>query len=117
MPSRSEVITPARARHLLDREPGEDLDAAAVALAHRYDTVVSLYGHVPCPTGGAGGRRAATPGLATSGSGDVLAGLLAGLLSRGAEPAHARWAAFAHVVSGQPWSPGTTGSGSSPGSC
>lgn len=56
-------------------------------------------------------------GLATSGSGDVLAGLLAGLLSRGAEPAHARWAAFAHVVSGQPWSPGTTGSGSSPGSC
>lgn len=62
MPSRSEVITPARARHLLDREPGEDLDAAAVALAHRYDTVVSLYGHVPCPTDGAGGRRAATPG-------------------------------------------------------
>jgi NAD(P)H-hydrate repair Nnr-like enzyme with NAD(P)H-hydrate dehydratase domain len=41
------------------------------------------------------------PGLATSGSGDVLAGLVAGLLARGAEPAQAAvWAVALHARAG-----------------
>lgn len=40
-------------------------------------------------------------GLATSGSGDVLAGILAGLLARGAEPLRAAaWAVFIHGSAG-----------------
>ncbi|MEU1686738.1 NAD(P)H-hydrate dehydratase [Micromonospora sp. NPDC005707] len=101
---RKVVLTPnlTEARHLLDREPGDDLDAEAVELARRYDAVVSLYGHIATPGGRAWREESGDAGLGTSGSGDVRAGLLAGLLSRGAEPAQAAcWAAFAHAVSGQ----------------
>jgi len=42
------------------------------------------------------------PGLATAGSGDVLAGILGGLLSRGAEPrVAAAWAVWIHGESGR----------------
>ncbi|SCE95842.1 NAD(P)H-hydrate dehydratase [Micromonospora mirobrigensis] len=98
------VLTPnlTEARHLLDRDPGDDLDAEAAELARRYDAVVSLYGHIATPQGGSWREESGDAGLGTSGSGDVRAGLLAGLLSRGAEPAQAAcWAAFAHAVSGQ----------------
>ncbi|MGN9778288.1 NAD(P)H-hydrate dehydratase [Micromonospora sp. H33] len=98
------VLTPNRteARHLLGRDPGDDLDAEATELAGRYDAVVSLYGHIAAPDGRTWREESGDAGLGTSGSGDVLAGLLAGLLSRGAEPAQAAcWGAFAHAVSGQ----------------
>ncbi|MFI6131714.1 MULTISPECIES: NAD(P)H-hydrate dehydratase [unclassified Micromonospora] len=98
------VLTPnlTEARHLLGRDPGDDLDAEAVELAGRYDAVVSLYGHIATPDGRAWREESGDAGLGTSGSGDVRAGLLAGLLSRGADPAQAAcWAAFAHAVSGQ----------------
>ncbi|MEW2384305.1 NAD(P)H-hydrate dehydratase [Micromonospora sp. NPDC047707] len=98
------VLTPnlTEARHLLGREPGDDLDAAAAELAGRYDAVVSLYGHIAAPDGRGWREESGDAGLGTSGSGDVRAGLLAGLLSRGAAPAQAAcWGAFAHAVSGQ----------------
>ena len=98
------VLTPnlTEARHLLGRDPGDDLDAEAAELARRYDAVVSLYGHIASPDGEGWREESGDAGLGTSGSGDVRAGLLAGLLSRGVEPAHAAcWAAFAHAVSGQ----------------
>ncbi|MEU4590991.1 ADP-dependent NAD(P)H-hydrate dehydratase, partial [Micromonospora aurantiaca (nom. illeg.)] len=101
---RKAVLTPnlTEARHLLGRDPGDDLDAEAVELAGRYDAVVSLYGHIATPDGRAWREESGDAGLGTSGSGDVRAGLLAGLLSRGADPAQAAcWAAFAHAVSGQ----------------
>ncbi|WP_229401489.1 NAD(P)H-hydrate dehydratase [Micromonospora okii] len=98
------VLTPnlTEARHLLGRDPGDDLDAEAAELAGRYEAVVSLYGHIAAPDGRCWREESGDAGLGTSGSGDVRAGLLAGLLSRGAEPAQAAcWAAFAHAVSGQ----------------
>ena len=68
----------------------------------RYEAVVSLYGHVAAPDGRGWREESGDAGLGTSGSGDVLAGLLAGLLSRGADPAQAAcWGSFAHSVSGQ----------------
>lgn len=101
---RKAVLTPnlTEAKHLLGRDPGDDLDAEAVELAGRYDAVVSLYGHIATPDGRAWREESGDAGLGTSGSGDVRSGLLAGLLSRGADPAQAAcWAAFAHAVSGQ----------------
>ncbi|MGC5019152.1 NAD(P)H-hydrate dehydratase [Micromonospora sp. DT47] len=101
---RKVVLTPnlTEARHLLDRDPGDDLDAEARELAQRYDAVVSLYGHIATPDGAGWREESGDAGLGTSGSGDVRSGLLAGLLSRGAEPAQAAcWAAWAHAVSGQ----------------
>jgi NAD(P)H-hydrate repair Nnr-like enzyme with NAD(P)H-hydrate dehydratase domain len=45
--------------------------------------------------------RSGNAGLATSGSGDVLAGLLAGLAARGADPLQAVvWAAHVHGLAG-----------------
>ncbi|MET8233851.1 NAD(P)H-hydrate dehydratase [Micromonospora sp. NPDC005298] len=98
------VLTPnvTEAGHLLGRDPGDDLDAEAAELAVRYEAVVSLYGHVATPDGRGWREESGDAGLGTSGSGDVLAGLLAGLLSRGADPAQAAcWGSFAHAVSGQ----------------
>jgi hydroxyethylthiazole kinase-like uncharacterized protein yjeF len=108
------VLTPnvTEAAHLLGEEPGEDLAVVARELASRYGAVVSLYGHVAEPDGRAWREESGDAGLGTSGSGDARAGVVAGLLGRGAEPAQAAcWGAFAHAVSGQRLSPrfGRTG--------
>jgi ADP-dependent NAD(P)H-hydrate dehydratase len=103
-PPRPVVLTPNRAEagHLLGRDPGDDLTADAVALAERYAAVVSLRGRIAAPDGGRWREESGDVGLGTSGSGDVLAGIVAGLLGRGAEPAQAAcWATFAHAGSGQ----------------
>ena len=47
-------------------------------------------------------NRAGSVGLATSGSGDVLAGVIAGLVARGAEPARAAaWGVYLHALAGE----------------
>lgn len=75
---------------------------AAAGIAVRYGAVTSLYGHIAAPDGRAWREETGDVGLGTSGSGDVRAGIVAGLLSRGAEPAQAAcWAAYAHAASGQ----------------
>ncbi|GAA0728621.1 NAD(P)H-hydrate dehydratase [Dactylosporangium roseum] len=108
------VLTPnlVEAGHLLGEAPGDDLAAVAVTLAGRYRAAVTLHGHVAAPDGRTWREESGDVGLGTSGSGDVLAGVAAGLLARGAEPAQAAcWASFAHAVSGQRLAPryGRTG--------
>ena len=108
------VLTPnvTEAEILLGREPGDDLGAVARELADRHRAVVSLYGHIAAPDGRLWREESGDAGLGTSGSGDVRAGIVAGLLGRGAEPAQAAcWGAFAHSVSGQRLAPryGRTG--------
>jgi ADP-dependent NAD(P)H-hydrate dehydratase len=108
------VLTPniTEAEVLLGRAPGDDLTAAARTLAERYAATVSLYGHVAVPDGRVWREESGDAGLGTSGSGDVRAGIVAGLLARGCDPAQAAcWGAFAHAVSGQRLAPryGRTG--------
>lgn len=98
------VLTPnlTEATYLLGREPGGDLGRIATALAARYGAVVSLFGHIAAPDGRIWREESGDAGLGTSGSGDVRAGIVAGLLSRGADPAQAAcWGAYAHAGSGQ----------------
>lgn len=112
--SRPVVLTPnvTEAAHLLGEDPGEDLAAAARSLSERHEAVVSLYGHIAAPDGRSWREESADAGLGTSGSGDVRAGIVAGLLGRGAEPAQAAcWGAYIHAISGQRLGPrhGRTG--------
>lgn len=98
------VLTPnvSEAGRLLGRELGDDLDAEAASVAERFGAVVTLFGHVAEPGGGAWRDENADVGLGTSGSGDVLAGIVAGLLSRGADPAQAAcWGTYVHAMAGQ----------------
>ncbi|HEX8069737.1 MAG TPA: NAD(P)H-hydrate dehydratase [Pyrinomonadaceae bacterium] len=80
------------------------LGALAEARA-RFDAVVVLKGRetlVAAPGGPAYVNRAGNVGLATSGSGDTLAGLIAGLLARGAAPlAAALWGVYLHARAGE----------------
>lgn len=66
--------------------------------------VVALKGpttHVAAPGGEAYRYEGGAVGLATSGSGDVLAGLIAGLLARGADPLRAAaWGVYLHGEAG-----------------
>jgi hydroxyethylthiazole kinase-like uncharacterized protein yjeF len=80
------------------------LDAARRA-AREFRCVVVLKGRetfIASPDGRAYVNRAGSVGLATSGSGDVLAGVIAGLVARGAEPFRAAaWGVHAHALAGE----------------
>jgi ADP-dependent NAD(P)H-hydrate dehydratase len=78
---------------------------AALRAAREFRCVVALKGRetfVASPDGRAYVNRAGTVGLATSGSGDVLAGVIAGLVARGAEPLRAAaWGVYMHALAGE----------------
>lgn len=78
--------------------------AAARQVARQLQAVVIAKGarsFVVSPDGAAWRHESPTVGLATSGSGDVLAGIIAGLLARGAPPAQAAvYAVFVHAQAG-----------------
>lgn len=83
--------------------------AAATAAAKLWSTCVALRGaptYIAQPEGVASQRIAAMPGLAASGSGDTLAGLIGGLAARGMAPvAAAAWGgglAAAHAGAQEP---------------
>ena len=99
------VLTPNKveAALLLERElDDDDLAADLVEIAQRYRAVVSCFGIVTAPGGDIWTVGTGGPGLGTSGSGDVLAGAIAGLCARGATPEQgAVWATFAHARVGE----------------
>ncbi len=92
---------------LLDCEPGEvDADPLGCgrACAARYGALTLVKGpqsHVVTPDGRAWKYKGGGPGLGVSGSGDTLAGILGGLLARGADPLTALlWAVWLHGEAG-----------------
>jgi ADP-dependent NAD(P)H-hydrate dehydratase len=96
------VLTPndSELEALLGGEELSGRDGAEQA-AKRYGSVVATKGWAVAPDGRAWRDEAGGVGLGTSGSGDVLAGAIGGLLARGAEPAQAAvWGQYAHAAAG-----------------
>ena len=82
---------------------GPDRMASAGALARSLGAVVLLKGHQTVVTDGTRGyeNHTGNPGMATGGSGDVLAGLLVSLLAQGLPPLEAAaCAAWIHGAAG-----------------
>lgn len=81
-------------------------DAQSIARDHAqaWGVVLALKGpttHVAAPDGRAWVNTAGCAGLGTSGSGDVLAGIVAGLVARGADAAQAAtWGVYLHARAG-----------------
>lgn len=91
---------PTEAALLLHRDAGDPADDL-VEVASRFGAVVSGQGLIVEPSGRIRAVEAGGPGLGTSGSGDVLAGAIAGLVARGAETATAVcWATYLHAAAG-----------------
>jgi hydroxyethylthiazole kinase-like uncharacterized protein yjeF len=92
---------------LLDCEEGEierEPIRCGIRAAELYRSVVLVKGvtsHVVTPKGETWTYDGGAPGLGVSGSGDVLAGIVGGLLARGAEPLSALlWSVWLHGEAG-----------------
>ncbi len=87
-------------RDAVEADPGSH----AVEAARRFDAVVALKGettYIAEPNGALYRNEHGNVGLATSGSGDVLAGIIGGLLARGAAPlVAAAWGVYLHARAG-----------------
>lgn len=82
---------------------GDDRMASAAEFAAENGCILLLKGHRSCITDGNIGylNRTGNPGMAVGGSGDVLAGMIAGLLGQGVEPLKAAaCAAWLHGAAG-----------------
>jgi hydroxyethylthiazole kinase-like uncharacterized protein yjeF len=101
------VLTPNASElgHLIDDDgglSGDDRQETAARVAERLGAVVADRGHIVAPDGSSWRHEGGTVGLATSGSGDVLAGLVTGLAARGASAAQAAvWGVHAHGRAGE----------------
>jgi len=103
------IATPnsKEAKVLLDQAgsgAGEDRDRGETAetLARVLGSVVAFDSHVANPAGKHWVDGAGNSGLGTSGSGDVLAGAIAGLAARGATPEQAAvWGVHLHAAAGE----------------
>lgn len=96
------VLTPneAEAARLLGRDV-DDLEQAAGVIAERYSAVTSCFGFIAAPDGRRWQQGSGQAGLGTSGSGDVLAGAIGGLLARGATVEQAAcWGTHLHATAG-----------------
>ena len=103
------ILTPhaAELASVLD-EPRETIEGNreryAIETAKRYNAVVALKGastYIADPNGDSFLNESGHAGLATSGSGDVLAGVVGGLLARGATPGQsAVWGVALHAHAG-----------------
>lgn len=105
------VLTPnhSELRRLLSATTGvqaegdteEPADRDQQLLAERYAAVLSSDNQITTPAGDRWTAPAGHSGLGTSGSGDVLAGALVGLLARGVELDQATcWATYLHAAAG-----------------
>jgi hydroxyethylthiazole kinase-like uncharacterized protein yjeF len=96
---------PKEAAILLERDV-EDLTADVAEIADKFQAVVSCQGFIARPSGGDAPEEAELwkmttgyGGLGTSGSGDVLAGAIAGLRARGTTSAQAAcWGTHLHAA-------------------
>ena len=96
------ILTPnvQEAGRLLGRDI-DDLDADTAAIAKKFGAAVTCFGAISDPDGQRWTVGAGSPGLATSGSGDALAGAIVGLAARGASPAQAAvWGTHLHAMAG-----------------
>jgi ADP-dependent NAD(P)H-hydrate dehydratase len=97
------ILTPNadELERLLDGSGAADVEAVREA-AVRYHCCVTAQGLVADRNERAWRVPLGHSGLATGGSGDVLAGAVAGLLARGAEPPQAAcWATYLHAMAGE----------------
>ena len=106
------VLTPNREEARLLLESGDEDGSAGdgdedagprdvARISATYDAAVSCYGLVSSPSGQTWSIRSDNPGLATSGSGDVLAGAIVGLAARSGDGAQAAvWGTFLHTAAG-----------------
>ncbi|WP_200945486.1 NAD(P)H-hydrate dehydratase [Sanguibacter sp. Leaf3] len=114
-PLRGRIVltpNPTEAGLLLGGDPGDDSgsdgsedepDVAeqTTSIARRFGAVVSCQGIVADPDGGLWEGTTGTSGLATSGSGDVLVGAIAGIAARSVPLDQAAcWGTHLHAVSG-----------------
>jgi hydroxyethylthiazole kinase-like uncharacterized protein yjeF len=117
--SDTKLLSPLDGRAVLTPHAGEmaallgvarekiERDAAAFATdaARRFGTVVALKGAeswIATPAGSLFRYSGGSVGLATSGSGDTLAGVIAGLAARGATAERAAlWGAYLHGAAGR----------------
>jgi ADP-dependent NAD(P)H-hydrate dehydratase len=85
-------------------EIADDPLSAVLDAASRWNAVVALKGaitHIAAPDARVWRNTAGNPGLATSGSGDVLSGVIAGLVARGAPLEQAAaWGVALHARAG-----------------
>ncbi len=104
------ILTPhaGEMAHLTGAEKSDALEephAMALHHARRWNAVVALKGSTTCvaaPDARAWLHCAHAPGLGTSGSGDVLAGIIGGLAARGATPEQAAvWGVALHARAGE----------------
>ncbi len=96
------VLTPnlTEAARLLERDEVSG-ERAAVEVAGRYGAAVVCAARVAVPDGRRWHSSTGTGGLGTSGSGDVLAGAVAGLLAGGCPPEQAAcWGVHVHAAAG-----------------
>lgn len=85
----------------VDEVSSDELEELVPALAKRYGAVVTCFNVLADPDGRVWLNSAGHGGLGTSGSGDVLAGAIGGLLARGATPAQAAcWGTYLHAAAG-----------------
>jgi ADP-dependent NAD(P)H-hydrate dehydratase len=97
------VLTPNAEElgRLLDREVDPD-QRAVLEAAESYDACVTAQTLIADRDARSWRVPSGHPGLATAGSGDVLAGLVVGLLAREASPAQAAcWGTYLHSVAGE----------------
>lgn len=104
------ILTPhagemATMLHCAREDVEADPERFARDAARRFNAVVALKGattHIADPYGALYRNDRGDVGLATSGSGDVLAGIIGGLLARRVEPiAAAVWGVYLHAKAGE----------------